>query len=106
MKKWGVVILLGLFSLGLEGLGVWAQEQRPAQKRIMMERAEKVRGDRLELVKRVIESYQNCRVLSDGNELTGLIINGKTYRDFTLVIRDAKKTIVVVTAEGIVSFDY
>ena len=106
MKKLGVIILLGLFSLSMGGLGVWAQEHGPAQKRIMIERAEKVTGKKLELLKRVVEKYENCRVLFEGNELTGLVINGKTYRDFTIVIRDAKKTIVVVTADGVVSFDY
>ena len=106
MKKLGVIILLGLFSLGLEALGVWAQEYGPPQKRIMIERAEKVTGKKLELLKRVVENYQNCQVLFDGNELTGLVINGKTYHDFTIVIRDIKKTILVVTADGVVSFDY
>jgi hypothetical protein len=38
--------------------------------------------------------------------LTVLIINDKTYADFTLIIRDAKKTIIVVTPDGVVSFDY
>jgi 2-dehydro-3-deoxygluconokinase len=33
-------------------------------------------------------------------------INGKTYSDFTVVIRDAKRTIVVVTGDGVISFDY
>jgi hypothetical protein len=84
-----------------------AQENLPpAQKRILMERGEKVRGQRLKLVKRVIASYQGCQVLSEGNELTGLVINGQTYRDFTLIIRDAKKIIIVVTPDGVVSFDY
>lgn len=106
MKKLGVIILLGLFSLGMGGLGVWAQEHGPAQKRIMIERTKKVTGKKLELLKRVVEKYQNCRVLFNGNELTGLVINGRIYRDFTIVIRDAKKTIIVVTADGVISFDY
>ncbi len=104
--RWGWA--LG-WSLGCLLFIVWgglAQEQGASQKRILMERAEKVRGQRLELVRRVIESYQDCRVLSEGNELTGLIINGKAYQDFSIVIRDAKKTIVVFTADGVVSFDY
>lgn len=35
-------------------------------------------------------------------------VKGKrlAYQDFTLVIRDAKRMIIVVTADGIVSFDY
>ncbi|MEW6614297.1 MAG: hypothetical protein AB1401_02340 [Thermodesulfobacteriota bacterium] len=106
MKKLGVIILLGLFSLCLEGSGVWGQEYGQAQKRIMIERAEKVTGKKLELVKRVVEKYKDCRVLFEGNKLTGLVINGKIYRDFTMVIRDAKKTIIVVTADGVASFDY
>ena len=85
---------------------VQAQESTPAQKRILMERGEKVTGKRLELVKKVIESYKDCEVLSTGNELTGLRINGKLYSDFTLVVRDAKKTIIVVTPDGVVTFDY
>jgi len=106
MKKLVAVLLMSGFALGIGVCGAWAQEQSPAQKRILTERAEKVTGQRLELAKRVIESYQGCRVLSEGNELAGLIINGKTYQDFTLVIRDAKKTIVVATEDGIFSFDY
>jgi prevent-host-death family protein len=106
MKNMRVIILLGLFSLGMGGLEVWAQEYGPAQKRIMIERAEKVTGKKLDLLKRVVEKYQNCRVLFEGNELTGFVINGKTYRDFTVVIRDTKKIIIVVTADGVVSFDY
>ncbi|MFA4911959.1 MAG: hypothetical protein WC649_13090 [Desulfobacteria bacterium] len=106
MKNLRVIILLGLFSLGMGGLEVCAQEHGPAQKRIMIERAEKVTGKKLDLLKRVVEKYQNCRVLFEGNELTGLVINGKTYLDFTIVIHDTKKTIVVVTADGVVSFDY
>jgi len=106
MKKWIPVTTLVLFLAG-PGVGdSWAQPQGPAQKRIMMERGEKVKGQRLRLVKKVVESYKGCKVLSDGKELTGLIINGKTYQDFTLIIRDAKKTIIVVTADGVVAFDY
>ncbi len=82
------------------------QETKPAQKKIMMERGEKVTGNRLELVKKVIESYRDCEVLAKGNELTGLKINGKLYSDFTLVVRDAKRTIIVATPDGVVSFDY
>ena len=82
------------------------QESTPAQKRILMERGEKVTGKRLELVKKVIESYKDCEVLATENELTGLRINGKLYSDFTLVVRDAKKTIIVVTPDGVVTFDY
>jgi hypothetical protein len=82
------------------------QESTPAQKRILIERGEKVSGKRLELVKKVIESYKDCEVLAKGNELTGLRINGKLYSDFTLVVRDAKRTIIVATPDGVVSFDY
>ena len=82
------------------------KESAPAQKRILIERGEKVTGKRLALVKKVIESYKDCEVLSQGNELTGLRINGKLYSDFTLVVREAKKTIIVVTPDGVVSFDY
>ncbi|MFH2011313.1 MAG: hypothetical protein ABIJ37_01200 [Pseudomonadota bacterium] len=106
MNRLGIVILLVLFSLGLGASVVWAQEHGPTQKRILIERTEKVTGKRLELFKRVVEKYQNCKVLHDGNELAGLVINGKTYRDFIVVIRDIKKTIIVVTAEGVISFDY
>jgi hypothetical protein len=85
-----------------------AQVQQPtaAQKRILIERGEKVTGKRLELVKKVIESYRDCEVQVQGKELTGLRINGKLYSDFTLVVRDAKKTIIVVTPDGVFSFDY
>jgi predicted membrane protein len=83
-----------------------AQESTPAQKRIMIERGEKVTGNRLDLVKKVIESYKDCEVLSQGNELTGLRINGKLYSDFTLVVRDVKRTIIVATPDGVISFDY
>jgi hypothetical protein len=82
------------------------QESTPAQKRILIERGEKVAGKRLELVKKVIESYKDCEVLVQGKELTGLRINGKVYSDFTLVVRDAKRTIIVVTPDGVVTFDY
>jgi hypothetical protein len=99
-----VLLILGVMVAGADRIP--AQGRGPAQKRIMIERGEKVKGQRLKLVKKVVESYKGCQVLSDGNELTGLVINGKTYSDFTIVIRDAKRTIVVVTADGIVSFDY
>jgi len=82
------------------------QETTAAQKRIMIERGEKVSGKRLELVKKVIESYKDCEVLARGNELVALRINGKLYSDFTLVVRDAKRTIIVVTPDGVVTFDY
>jgi hypothetical protein len=106
MKKWIPVAALVLFLIGAGVAEPWAQDQGPAQKRILVERGEKVTGQRLSLVKKVVESYQGCQVLSEGNKLTGLIINGKTYADFTLVIRDAKRMIIVVTADGVVSFDY
>lgn len=99
-----ILIILGAMIVGIDTTP--AQDQGPAQKRIMIERGEKVKGQRLKLLKKVVESYNGCRVLTEGNELTGLIINGKTYSDFTIVIRDAKRTIVVVTADGVVSFDY
>ena len=94
------------FTLNVGAIDVYAQEPGATQKRILMERGEKIQGKRLKLVKKVIERYQGCQVLSDGQALTGLIINGKTYQDFTLLIRDAKKIIIVVTADGVVSFDY
>ena len=101
----GVVLALGFFLFS--GMAqAQTQESTPAQKRIMMERGEKVTGTRLELVKKVIEGYKDCEVLSKGNELTGLRIDGKLYSDFTLVVRDAKRTIIVVTADGVVTFDY
>ena len=106
MKQWILVTTFVLFLATPEGGNIWAQGQAAAQKRIMMERGEKVTGRRLALVKKVVESYQGCRVLAEGNELKGLVINGKTYADFTLIIRDAKKTIIVVTSDGVVSFDY
>lgn len=102
-------ILLALLLLSWGALGGWdsqAEEKTPAQKRILIERGEKVTGQRLKLVKKVIESYQGCKVLAEGNELKGLIINGKEYQDFTLIVRDKKKTIIVATADGVVSFDY
>lgn len=105
MKKLLIIpVMIWALSVGVGE--VWGQEPKPAQKRIMIERGEKVKGQRLALVKKVVESYKGCQVLSDRDELTGLVINGKTYGDFTIVIRDAKQTIVVVTADGIVSFDY
>jgi len=101
----GIVLALGFFLF--PGMAqVQAQESTPAQKRILMERGEKVTGKRLELVKKVIESYKDCEVLATGNEMTGLRINGKLYSDFTLVVRDAKRTIIVVTPDGVVTFDY
>jgi len=62
--------------MGTGMMKMWAEDQGPAQKRILMERGEKVKGQPL------------------------------AYQDFTLVIRDAKRMIIVVTADGIVSFDY
>jgi hypothetical protein len=106
MKNWIPVTVLVLFLAAAGSSEIWAQASGEAQKRIMVERGEKVTGQRLALVKKVVESYQGCRVLSDGKELTGLVINGKTYADFTLIVRDAKNTIIVVTADGVVSFDY
>ncbi len=101
----GIVLALG-FYLFSGMTPVPAQESTPAQKRILMQRGEKVTGKRLELVKKVIEGYKNCEVLAKGNELTGLRINGKLYSDFTLVVRDAKRTIIVVTPDGVFTFDY
>ena len=106
MKKLIVILLLALGAMVAGVDGISAQDQGPAQKRILIERGEKVKGQRLKLVKKVVEKYKGCKVLSEGQELTGLVINGKTYSDFTIVIRDAKRTIVVVTADGVVSFDY
>jgi hypothetical protein len=106
MKK-SIVALLMAFGIWVPGVDeIPAQDQTPAQERIMMERGEKVKGQRLKLVKRVIERYKDCQVLSEEQELTGLVINGVTYSDFTIIIRDAKRTIVVVTSDGVVSFDY
>ena len=101
----GVVLVIAFFFCPWMAQAQ-TQESTPAQKRIMMERGEKVTGTRLELVKKVIESYKDCEVLSKGNELTGLRIDGKLYSDFTLVVRDAKRTIIVATPDGVVSFDY
>ncbi len=106
MKKEIAAILMAGIVMGAGLDAVPAQDQTPAQRRILIERGEKVRGHRLQLLKKVVESYNGCKVLAEGNELTGLIINGKTYSDFTVVIRDAKRTIVVVTADGVISFDY
>jgi hypothetical protein len=106
MNKWLIGMAGVLLSLSIGGSETLGQEQGPAQRRIMMERGEKVKGQRLRLVKRVVEKYKGCQVLSDGNELTGLVIDGKTYQDFTIVIRDAKRMIIVATADGVVSFDY
>ncbi len=103
MKKPWIAIA---FILLLGAPGTWAQDSGNAQKRILMERAEKVSGARLDLVRRVITAYKDCEVLASGNELTGLRINGKLYRDFTLVIREAKRTIILFTADGVVHFDY
>ncbi len=105
MKKRNMIALGILLMLGMNAEN-FAQEPGLAQKRILVERGEQVRGKRLELVKRVVESYHDCYIVSRGNELTGLIINGKTYQDFTLVIREAKRTIIVVTRDGVISFDY
>jgi len=107
MMKRGIGVAAALFFGFIPWLaGVEAQQESPAQKRILIERGEKVTGARLELVRRVIESYKDCEVLSRGNELTGLRINGKLYQDFTLVIRHAKGTIIVVTSDGVITFDY
>ncbi|MCX5909731.1 MAG: hypothetical protein NTY64_21790 [Deltaproteobacteria bacterium] len=105
-KNWAAALMAIVFSLFCGGIEAFCQEQGNAQKRILMERGEKVTGQRLKLVKKVIESYRGCQVLAEGNELKGLIIDGKEYQDFTLVIRDKKKTIIVVTADGVVTFDY
>ncbi len=94
------------FALFFGAPGTWAQDSGNAQKRILMERAEKVSGARLDLVRRVIAAYKDCDVLTSGSELTGLRINGKLYQDFTLVIREAKRTIILITADGVVHFDY
>jgi hypothetical protein len=101
----GVVVAIAFFFCPWMAQ-VQAQESTPAQKRILIERGEKVTGKRLELVKKVVESYKDCEVLSTGNELTGLRINGKLYSDFTLVVRDAKRTLIVVTPDGVITFDY
>lgn len=97
--------VLGLFILGA-AIDLGAEEKSAAQKRILFERGEKVRGQRLELVRRVLESYGGCQVIAQDNELIGLTINGRTYHDFTIIIRDEKKTILVITPDGVVNFDY
>ncbi len=105
--KMGVIVFLAVGLFLFSGMThAQPQESTAAQKRIMIERGEKVTGQRLELVKKVIESYKDCEVLVKGNELTGLRINGKIYSDFTLVVRDAKRTIIVATSDGVVAFDY
>jgi len=106
MKRWWIVVIALLASFPLCMPELWAQDPRKAPKRILIERGEKVTGARLELVRKVIESYKDCEVLASGNELKGLRIDGKLYQDFTLVIRDAKRTIIVVTADGVITFDY
>jgi hypothetical protein len=106
MKIWLRAIFLILAGCSLSLQGVLAQEKNKPQKRILMERGEKVTGARLALVRKVVESYQDCEVLIKGNELSGLRINGRLYQDFTLIIRDTKRTIIVVTADGVISFDY
>ena len=98
-----VAVLLGWIPCLAE---VRAEEKSPAQKRILMERGEKVTGARLELVRKVIESYRDCEVIAKGNELTALRINGKLYQDFTLIVRDSKRLVIVVTPDGVVSFDF
>jgi hypothetical protein len=104
-KGMGIVLAIAFFFCPW-GAQAQVQESTPAQKRILIERGEKVTGKRLEMVKKVIESYRDCEVLAKGNELSGLRINGKLYSDFTLVVRDAKRTIIVATPDGVVSFDY
>ena len=106
MKRCIAWILAALVSLNFWMTMVWAEETNKAQKRILIERGEKVMGARLELVRKVIESYQDCEVLTKGDELSGLRINGKLYKDFNLIIREAKRTIIVVTPDGVFSFDY
>ena len=106
MNKWGAVLPVFLVSLSFWGAGVWAEQGEKAKKRILMERGEKVTGARLELVRKVVEGYRGCKVITERNELNGMKINGKLYKDFTLIIRDAKRTIIVVTDDGVVSFDY
>lgn len=99
-----ILFMWTFFSSHLISLG--SEEKGSAQKRILFERGEKVRGQRLDLVRRVIESYQGCKVISQGNELTGLIINDRPYHDFTIIIREEKKTIFIITADGVLNFDY
>ena len=66
MKIWlrAIFLILAVCSLDLQG--VLAQEKSKPQKRILMERGEKMMGARLELVRKVIESYQDCEVLTRG----------------------------------------
>lgn len=99
---WGA---LGLIIISPE-IDLQANEQNAAQKRILFERGEKVRGQRLELLRRVLEKYAGCRVIAKDNELIGLIIDGRTYHDFSVIIRDEKKSILVITPDGVVNFDY
>lgn len=98
----GILCLFSLYPL----IDLKGEEKSAAQKRILFERGEKVRGQRLELLRRVLENYAGCQVIAQDNELTGLIINGRTYHDFTVIIRDEKKTILVITPDGVVNFDY
>ncbi len=104
-KIWVALGILWLFSLN-QIIDLRGEEKSAAQKRILFERGEKVRGQRLELLRRVLESYAGCQVIAQDNELTGLIINGRTYHDFTVIIRDEKKNILVITPDGVVNFDY
>lgn len=97
--------IIALFFLG-QTTDLGGEEKSAAQKRILFERGEKVRGQRLELLRRVLENYAGCQVIAQDNELTGIIINGRTYHDFTIIIRDEKKTIMVITPDGVVNFDY
>ena len=106
MRKSSGMVLALVFFLSPWIAQAQGKESPPAQKRILIERGAKVTGARLALVKKVIESYKDCEVLSQGNELTGLRIDGKLYSDFTLVVRDAKKTIIVATPDGVITFDY
>ncbi len=105
-RRRGMTAFAALVFLGLCAGSALPEEEGSAQKRILMERGEKVSGARLDLVRRVIESYKDCGVIAAGNVLTGVRINGKVYGDFTLVVREAKRTIIVVTPDGVVSFDY
>ncbi len=100
-----ILAIGGMITCG-QIINLGADEQSAAQKRILFQRGEKVRGQRLELVRRVVEGYAGCQVIARDHELTGLIINGRTYHDFTIIIRDEKKTILVITPDGVVSFDY
>ncbi len=103
-----ILMILGLCGMITfeQGIDLGAEEKSAAQKKILFQRGEKVRGQRLELVRRVVEGYAGCQVIARENELIGLIINGRTYHDFTIIIRDEKKTILVITPDGVVSFDY